>query len=176
MRISDWSSDVCSSDLDLGRRLPQPTLDLAQVGVGDPRHLRELAQRQVADAALVADELSQLPPAQLEVAHASRLRDAREQPAVSRERRRALVPLLQEGVDGGFAALVATDDLRLERVDAVEEGPALLRHPSLEGVELAGDRAEPLVVDLLQVGQLGGADDGVAIALDRKSPRLNTSH
>src|SRR3954451_9194844 len=38
---------------DLGRRLPQPPLDLAQVRVRDPRHLRQLAQRQVPDPPLI---------------------------------------------------------------------------------------------------------------------------
>ena len=52
---------------DLGRRLPQAALDLAQVRVRDPRQLGELAEREVVDAALVADELAEVPPAVLEV-------------------------------------------------------------------------------------------------------------
>src|SRR5439155_23970701 len=45
---------------DLGRRLPQATLDLAQVRVGDPGLLRELPQRQPGHAPLLADELTQV--------------------------------------------------------------------------------------------------------------------
>ena len=52
---------------DLGRRLAQAPLDLAQVGVRDPRQLGQLAEGEVVDAALVADELTQVPPAVLEV-------------------------------------------------------------------------------------------------------------
>ena len=52
---------------DLGRGLPQAPLDLAQVRVRDARQLGELAQREVPDAALVADELAQVAPAMLEV-------------------------------------------------------------------------------------------------------------
>src|SRR5690606_33983519 len=43
---------------DLGARLAQPTLDLRQVGVGDPRRLRELPQRDLRLLALLADVLA----------------------------------------------------------------------------------------------------------------------
>ena len=100
---------------DLGRRLPQTALDLAQVGVGDARHLGQLAQREVAHPTLVADELPEVVPAVLELLlHRARLRDSREQPLVGRE-------LLEQRVDGRLARLVATGDLRLQGVDAIEE-------------------------------------------------------
>src|SRR3712207_5768626 len=43
---------------DLGRRLPQAPLDLAEVRVGDAGELRQLAQAEVADPPLLADELT----------------------------------------------------------------------------------------------------------------------
>ena len=53
---------------DAGRRSPEPPLDLAQVGVGDPRQLGEAAQGQLAEPALLADVLAELPPAVLDLA------------------------------------------------------------------------------------------------------------
>ena len=58
---------------DLGRRLAQPPLDLAQVRVGDAGHLRQLAQRQVADPALLPDELAEVVPPLLELVHTQNL-------------------------------------------------------------------------------------------------------
>src|SRR4029079_11056734 len=54
-----------SGDLleDLRGRLPQAPLDLAQVGGRDPRHLGEPSQRHLTHIALLADELSQIAPA-----------------------------------------------------------------------------------------------------------------
>ncbi len=58
-----------SGDLleDVGRRLAQTTFDLAEVGIRDPGHLRQLPQRQVVDAALLADELTQVSPPVLDL-------------------------------------------------------------------------------------------------------------
>src|SRR5690606_5358966 len=52
---------------DLGRRLSQAPLDLAQVRVRDAGHLGELAQREVTAASLLADVLTQLVPPALEL-------------------------------------------------------------------------------------------------------------
>src|SRR5690606_34495371 len=48
---------------DLGGGLAQPALDLAQVGVGDAGELAELAQGHLADVPLLADELTEVVPA-----------------------------------------------------------------------------------------------------------------
>ena len=44
----------------LGRRLPEAPLDLAQVGVRDPRQLRQPPEREPGGAALLADEGAEL--------------------------------------------------------------------------------------------------------------------
>src|SRR5207249_2633892 len=45
---------------DLGGRLAQPALDLAQIRVGDAGQLAELAQRQTCVAALIANEVAEV--------------------------------------------------------------------------------------------------------------------
>src|SRR3546814_13759030 len=55
MRISDWSSDVCSSDLGIGRRLPQEGENDVEafIGMVDENVLR--TDRREAVAAMFAD-------------------------------------------------------------------------------------------------------------------------
>src|ERR671913_155978 len=53
---------------DLGRRLAQPPLDLAQVGVGDARPLGQVPQRQAPQSALLADVGAEVTPAVLPLA------------------------------------------------------------------------------------------------------------
>ncbi len=50
---------LCDLLQDLGARLAQPALDLAEVGIGDTRLLGELPQRQLCVAPLLAEELTQ---------------------------------------------------------------------------------------------------------------------
>src|SRR5438445_1553533 len=52
---------------DLGRGLAQPALDLAEVGVADARHVGELPERQPRHPPLLADELSEVVHACLEL-------------------------------------------------------------------------------------------------------------
>jgi hypothetical protein len=56
---------------DLGRGLAQASLDLAEVGVGDLRHVGQLPQRQAGDAPLLADEVPEGVGPVGEVVHAS---------------------------------------------------------------------------------------------------------
>src|SRR5207244_12193805 len=50
-------------------RLAQPAFDLAQVRVGDAGHVRQLAEREAGDAALLADELPEGAHPRLDVLH-----------------------------------------------------------------------------------------------------------
>src|SRR3546814_14321713 len=49
MRISDWSSDVCSSDLILGGNMPLLKVDSITGGYGDSEILRQLSMSVDAD-------------------------------------------------------------------------------------------------------------------------------
>src|SRR3546814_4698230 len=53
MRISDWSSDVCSSDLTLAERLYTYNVQLSAALYG-PLHMLEVVLRNMADARLAA--------------------------------------------------------------------------------------------------------------------------
>src|SRR4029079_18678485 len=54
---------------DLRRRLAQAALDLTEVRVRDARHVGELPQREAGAAALLADELTEVPHPSLDVLH-----------------------------------------------------------------------------------------------------------
>src|SRR3546814_2061643 len=64
MRISDWSSDVCSSDLNgwLGRRLmAQDLVDEVEFGAGEPFGARHVAPAEDFRIGLVCHDLEVIP-------------------------------------------------------------------------------------------------------------------
>src|SRR3546814_17162083 len=63
MRISDWSSDVCSSDLD---RLPQPAERMADGGLGQPQPRPRLG-----DVAEFEQRIEDAKQVQIDFAHAA---------------------------------------------------------------------------------------------------------
>src|SRR3546814_19738849 len=81
LRISDWSSDVCSSDLAPTRGLPQtpaargaPTLTLRDVAANFPALRSPAPSRRAESAAMTADQSPLSPPADaatLEIGSAS---------------------------------------------------------------------------------------------------------
>src|SRR3546814_4541889 len=58
MRISDWSSDVCSSDLDIGRRLAREQQRLLAVGgmLDEEILAREMEGQQFGERGVVLDQ------------------------------------------------------------------------------------------------------------------------
>src|SRR3546814_15308841 len=62
MRISDWSSDVCSSDLALikrGNRVPMPVHLGYHLCYGDFRHKHGIEPRDMGNMVMIANALSQ---------------------------------------------------------------------------------------------------------------------
>src|SRR5688572_3239244 len=89
----------------------------------------------------------------------ARLRDSREQPLVGRE-------LLEQRVDARFARLVATGDLRRQRVDAVEEVLAVARDLVLERFERLRERAQLSVVQRWQLRHATRTGDAFELRLE----------
>src|SRR3546814_74919 len=158
MRISDWSSDVCSSDLAVGiggghRRIGQVAGRVAVAGLADVSQ-----QLAVARAPLKAEGFFQA---------LCRAAVAAGNAAVG----------IVDHAPGAETVAVAVGAQHPEPVD--QDADALLEHVGVEA-RVAGGR---LVPDLA-AGAFGGAEAGFAVVearpglrrRDRKSTRLNSSH
>src|SRR3546814_11197968 len=117
MRISDWSSDVCSSDLNTTAGIPEPLLSrlrIERVGGPGPEHFEAVLESILRDAA-----------AELGVAP-------------------MLLPPLEPEVIGWLrTAFTRTGDVRRLR-RAGTTAPATRAGPATRGVPLEPPRREPL--------------------------------
>ncbi len=149
-RLGRDAQPACDALQDLGRRLAQPSLDLAEVRVGDAGELAQLPERQPRVATLVADEVAEVVQPRFEELGAS--------PSSSRGSRDATL-----------------DEHAVDRVDDEVQLPAQVGELALELAQRRQGLAQLLVGERREIGERRVDDELLAavgpVQLERRARR-----